>query len=403
MMKKNENMPLLVMIALIYTTICMETDIYVPAFPDMKEFFSTTANGIQLTLSINFIGICLGSLLFGPLSDSFGRQKIMRYGLMIFAISSWGCVIAHHFTPFLFCRFIQGVGAAIPMVVSFAMLLEKYNPDRVAQVCGGLNIFITAVMSFAPILGSFLNLYYGWHANFLLIASLATVSWVGSYWLIPETLPIEKRLVFSWGQMIKNYVTVLMSFPFMAASFVCYLLFAGLVMYASNLSLIFIEYLGVSKSSYGFYQASAPATFALFSLLSIWIIEYFGTQVTKYLGLIIACVGTAWLMMYAVIEPQPIFICAAMALFTAGITLAVPIYGMEAANVYPEMRGIATGMSNALRHIIVAAVVGIGGFIFDGSIRPVVLLIMGIMIITIPLALTLIARNKVSLKQAVSI
>ena len=74
-MFKRQSMALLVMVALVYTTVCMETDIYVPAFPDMKVFFGTTADAIQRVLSFNFIGICLGSLLFGPLSDAFGRKK----------------------------------------------------------------------------------------------------------------------------------------------------------------------------------------------------------------------------------------------------------------------------------------------------------------------------------------
>ena len=188
----------------------------------------------------------------------------------------------------------------------------------------------------------------------------------------------------------------------MAASSICYLLFAALIVFVANLSLIFIDYLGVSKASYGFYQASAPGAFALFSFLSIWIIGYFGTEKTKFAGLIIVSVGAILIMITASIPPMPLLICAAMTLFSAGITLAGPIYGMEAANVYPEMRGIATGMSNALRHVIVAAIVGIGSHSFNGSIKPVSVLIMSSTVIVVSLALALVNRNKPVLIKAES-
>ena len=195
-MKKYQDILLLAMIALMYTTVCMETDIYVPSFPDMKFFFSTTAEAIQRILSINFVGICLGSLLFGPLSDSFGRKSMLRAGLVLFSIASWGCLIFKNFELFLLCRFIQGIGAAAPMVITFAMLLETFEPKKVAQLCGGINLFITGVMAAAPILGSFLNIYFGWQANFFLIAVLATCSLLGSLFFIPETLLLQNRTQF---------------------------------------------------------------------------------------------------------------------------------------------------------------------------------------------------------------
>lgn len=390
------------MIALMYSTVCMETDIYVPAFPDMKLFFSTTAEAIQKILSVNFIGICLGSLLFGPLSDSFGRKRTLQLGLVVFSLASWGCLFFTNFDLFLLCRFIQGIGAAAPMVISFAMILEQYEAKKVAQLCGALNLFITGVMATAPVIGSYLNIYFGWQANFFVIAILATSSLFGSLWFIPETLSSKDRTSFSLMIIIKNYGIVLTSFRFIAASFICYLLFSGLVVFISNLSLIFIDYLGVPKASYGFYQASSPAAFALFSFLSIWIIGYFGTEKTKFFGLTAASIGAVLLMIAAATYPQPLLICTAMVIFSAGITLAAPIYGTESANVYPEMRGIATGMSNALRHVIVAGIVGIGSYFFNGSITPVAVLIVSSMIVVISLALTLIIKAKQSLVQAES-
>lgn len=374
-MKKITNFMLLSAIAVMYATVCMETDIYVPAFPDMKHFFSTSAEGIQQILSINFVGLCLGSLLLGPLSDSFGRIKILRGGLILFAFSSWCCCTVVHLNALLFWRLLQGMGAAAPMVITFAILLERFDSKKVAQLCGALNIFITGVTAAAPILGSFLNLHFGWQANFLVIAALATISLLASLFFVPETLPVKDRNKFSLWVVIKNYKTVLTSFQFMAGSFICYLMFACLILFIANLSIIFIEYLGVPKEVYPFYQASPLTAYALFSLCSIWLIGRFGIQKTKHSGVLILFIGMLLLIMATTMQQTPWLICAAMIVYTTGITFAAPLYGMEAANVFPQMRGIATGMSNALRHIIVASVIGIGSLSFDGSIKPVAYLI----------------------------
>lgn len=383
----------LIIVAVMYGTVCMETDIYVPAFPDMKSFFLVGSNTIQKILSYNFVGICFGSLLFGPLSDSYGRKRILLIGLVLFTVSSWCCCIINNFNGFAFCRFLQGMGAAAPMVITFAIFLEKYEPKKVAQICGAVNIYITGVMAAAPILGSYLNLNFGWKSNFIFIAILATISFVGSLLFITETLPKKDRTPFLISSTIKNYGSVLTSFPYMAGSFVCYLMFAGIMVFIANLSLIFIEYLGVSKSSYAFYQAAPSTAFALFSLLSIWIIGRFGTNKTKNSGVFIALLGTLLFVLTATLPPNPFLICAAMVVYAIGITLAAPIYGMESANVFPGMRGIAAGMSNALRYIIIASLVGVGSTAFDGSIKPVAILL-GISISFIALLAMLLLRIK---------
>lgn len=110
-------------------------------------------------------------------------------------------------------------------------------------------------------------------------------------------------------------------------------------------------------------------------------------------GVIISLISASLFMFTAIINSSPFLICAAMVVFTAGITLAGTIYGMESANVFPKMRGIATGMSNALRHVIVAGIVGVGSYGFNGSIMPVALLIMITSVLTVFLAIALVSKK----------
>lgn len=388
-MKKFPDLMLMVMVVLMFGTVCMETDIYIPAFPLMKVFFQISDQQIQGVLSYNFIGICLGSLLFGPLADSFGRQKILRFGLGLFAFSSWGCVLFNNFDLFIGCRFLQGLGAAAPMVTSFSILLDKYEPKKVSQLCGALNIFIAGGMAASPILGSVLILYFNWKANFLIIAALSTLTLIGSFFFIEETLPRTQWLKFSPQSIVKDYGRMLISFPYMAGVLICYLLFSGLMVFIANLSLIFIEHLGVSQEAYGFYQAMIMGTFALVSTFSIWMIGRHGPLKTKYTGIFFVFLGTCLLLLVSYYNPLPIMICSAMAVFTAGATLASTIYSVEAVNIFPNMRGIAAGLSNALRYIVISMVIGFSTLIFNGSILPIVWLIVVLFLIVLFLALGL--------------
>ncbi|MGB4190947.1 MAG: MFS transporter, partial [Rickettsiales bacterium] len=102
---------LLSMVVIIYILVCAEADIYVPAFPQMIKYFDVAENEIQLILSINFIGLFFSGLIAGPLSDSFGRRKVILAGLALLMVSSIILVMLDNFKLLLFWRFIQGIAA----------------------------------------------------------------------------------------------------------------------------------------------------------------------------------------------------------------------------------------------------------------------------------------------------
>jgi DHA1 family bicyclomycin/chloramphenicol resistance-like MFS transporter len=359
----------------------------------MKDFFGISDHQIQGVLSYNFLGIFLGSLLFGPLSDSFGRYGVLKWGLGLFAASSWGCVFLTDFNLFLGCRFIQGVGAAAPMVTAFAMLLDKYEPKKVAQLCSALNLFIAGGMAASPILGSVLILYFSWQANFLIIAILASLSFVGTLLFIKESLPECSWLPLSHKTILKDFGRMLGSVSFMGGNLICYLLFAGFMVFIANLSLIFIEHLGVSQESYGFYQATIMGTFAVVSTLGAWMIGKYGTTTTKYLGVLFSFIGVILICLVAFYNPVPALICGSMAIFTLGATLASVIYGVEAVNAFPHLRGIASGLSNALRHLVIGLVIAFSATTFDGSMRPIACMTAGLFVVVLFLVMVLRARD----------
>jgi DHA1 family bicyclomycin/chloramphenicol resistance-like MFS transporter len=199
---------LLTLVIIMYIALCAEADIYVPAFPQMIQSFGVQENQIQLILSINFAGLCIAGLAAGPLSDSYGRRKILLSGLLLFVIGSAGCVCATEFNTMLFWRLIQGIAASVPMVIGCAVIVDKYPQEKTSQLIGVLNSVISAAMAGAPIAGAWISQAFNWRANFIVILGLALISFVGTLLFIEETLPSIKRKSFNILSICKDYAKI---------------------------------------------------------------------------------------------------------------------------------------------------------------------------------------------------
>ncbi|MDP1614589.1 MAG: MFS transporter, partial [Methylococcales bacterium] len=252
---------LLTLVTLMYIAMCAEADMYVPAFPQMIQYFGVEENQIQLILSINFAGLCLAGMVVGPLSDSYGRRKVLLGELFFFSISSFGCAYANDFNSMLLWRLLQGIAASVPMVVGSATIVDKYSEEKAGQIVGLINSVIAASMAGAPIVGAWITQVFNWRTNFFVILGLAVVSFLGTGMFIEETLPQEKRKAFQGATICKNYLRLSKSLPFMLAMLIANFPFTAVVVYIANLSVIFVNHMGMSLEQFSYYQATTMGTF----------------------------------------------------------------------------------------------------------------------------------------------
>lgn len=371
------------MVIIMYICVCAETDIYVPAFPQMIKYFDIAENEIQLVLSINFLGLCLASLVAGPLSDSFGRRKVILCGLSLLMISSIILVNIDDFKILLFWRFIQGIAAAVPMVCSAAMFVDKYSGERASQLIGLVNAVITAAMAAAPVIGAYIVTAFDWRANFIVVMFLSVISFIGFLLLIEESIDTKSKRKFKLGSVLKDYYKV-----FSNTSFVCYVMmacfpFITIIVYITNLSVIFINHLGVSLENYSYYQASTMLSFVVFSLWSVRLIGKKGLEFTKNLGGILAFIGACGLFIVSMVdESSVIFICISMAILAAGGSMMAGTFGMKALSIFPEMNGTALAACTTIRLFLITVFVFISEIYFDGTIVPVSIIIISYAIFT---------------------
>ena len=373
---KVSNFILMALIILIYVTLCAEADIYIPAFPQMIDYFGIAENQIQLVLSVNFIGLGVASLIAGPLSDAYGRKKILLAGLLLFVLSSIGCVYTDSFEYMLFWRLIQGIAAAMPMIIGDALFFDKYSLDKASKLMSLLNSFISAAMAGAPIAGALLSDFFNWRANFIVILALGTISFLGVALFFDETLPLNKRKEFRLKSIFKSYLTILKNSTFLIYSIMACMGFSAILVCIANLSVIFVDHLGMSLEVSSYYQTSIITTFIAFSLLSIKMISRYGIDLTKDIGTILCAVGAASMICVSLIDyTSANFICLSIILIAAGSSIMCGTFMAKAMEIFPDMNGTALAITVAMKQALEACLVILSEIFFDGTIVPIAYLV----------------------------
>jgi MFS transporter, DHA1 family, multidrug resistance protein len=354
----------------------IETDIYTPSFPQMVNYFKTDGDTIQLLLSMNFLGLCISSLFFGPASDAYGRKKILCTGLGIFMLGSLGCAATDSLGLMIFFRFLQGIGCGAIVSAGLAGFFDIYPPERSSRLVSICNGTIGGMMALAPMLGNSISLHLGWRANFYLIAVLAIVTFISYLTLIKETLPPEKRSPLNFSTAFKNYGSILANFPFMAHTILWTLPFSVVMIFISNLSLIFVDYLNVPKELFGYYQAAIMGTFFAGSMSGAYLMKKIGLVGTKVLGNIfyIAGIGVLAIVTFSSIH-SPLLLIIAMSSASIGSALSCTIYlSFSMTYIDTSLKGSAMSLTQSLRLLLSSGLVWLAAIQFDGSTVPMTVL-----------------------------
>ena len=186
------------LMACLMAIVALSIDALLPALPDISASLGVTnTHDNQLLITMIFLGIGCGQLVFGPLSDSFGRKPIVYAGFMLFIVASIICLTTKRFEIMLFGRVLQGFGVAAPRTMSISMIRDSYHGDFMAKIVSIVVMVFILVPVIAPSLGQFLLYFYNWKAIIFvtLVFGLIVMVWFG--FRQEETLPKSRRIKFS--------------------------------------------------------------------------------------------------------------------------------------------------------------------------------------------------------------
>ncbi len=284
------------LMASLMSIVALSIDALLPAIPQIGNAFGVTnPNDNQMLITMIFLGLGFGQLIFGPLSDSFGRKPIVYVGFLVFTIASIICVTTKSFEMMILGRILQGIGLSSPRTLSIAIVRDSYSGDYMAKILSIVVMVFILVPVIAPTLGQFLINFYNWESIFYvnLIYGLLVILW---FWKRqPETLEKEKRIKFTSHQFIdgakefvkhKDAVAFTLISGFVTGSFMVYLstsqqifqeqynmadmfpyIFASLAIsigFATYLNSIFVVKYGMWRISY-----IATIAYAIISILYV--------------------------------------------------------------------------------------------------------------------------------------
>ena len=246
---------LLVVLGTLLGFASISTDLYLPALPRMAEALGAEQSALELTVSGYLVGFSAGQLLWGPISDRYGRRGPVAVGLVIFVLGAAGCALSTTAGQLILWRVVQALGASAGVVLARAMVRDLYSRDRAAHVLSTL----MTVMAVAPLVGPTVG------GQILRVADWPTIFWtlvaIGLATLlalttIPETLPRDRRTAEPMGQALAGYGGLLGNHRLMGYAAAGGFYFVGVFAYVAGTPFAFISYHGLSPQLYGLVFAA---------------------------------------------------------------------------------------------------------------------------------------------------
>ena len=351
-----------------------ETDLALPSFPDIARFFNVSEEMVERTMSLNFLGFCLASLIYGPLSEKYGRRPIILLGSFLFLIGGIGSAFAPSIQALLWSRFFQGLGAAASFVLVFTMISDVYKGNEAIAKIGTVNALMTAALAGAPMLGGVINAYFGWQACYQFIAIWTAVTLVLLYFFLPETS--EKKEI-RIRDVLQDYALLLRSKRFLLSSMIPNLFAGGYMAFISILPFLYRDELGISLRALSIHQAVIIGAFSIVNFNAGKITKKLGDQKAVTRGLFITCCSTFLLLIFSFfIKIPPAWITTPlMTLFSASCALCFAVIFSASMEVFPGKNAPASSLTMALRTLLIAMTVQLIGTLYTGSLFPAAFLV----------------------------
>ncbi len=246
-------------------------DMYLPAFPRIAADFTTTIEKVALSVSTYFLGFALGQIIYGPLLDRYGRKPPLYAGLLLYIIATIGCFASNGIESLLAVRFVQALGGCVASVAAMAMVRDFFPVHKSASVISLLVLILGASPLLAPTLGSFIVTGWGWRFVFIMLAAIAFIILVVTFFFLPEGHLPDKSISLKPAPIIRSFKDVLTNPLFYVFALAGSFSFSGLFVYVAHSPAIFMNHFQLSEKEYG----------AVFALLSVGFIG--GSQLNHIL------------------------------------------------------------------------------------------------------------------------
>ncbi|HSI56747.1 MAG TPA: multidrug effflux MFS transporter [Ideonella sp.] len=348
-------------------------DMYLPALPAIGASLQADIGAVQLSLTVFFIAIGAGQLLYGPVSDMLGRKLPLYFGLALFALASVGCALASDVQTLIALRFVQGLGAAAGMAIPRAIVRDLHTGTVAARLMSLLMLVFSISPILAPLAGSLAIAVSGWRSVFWAVALAAVAGMVLMATSLRETRPPAERVRASLGSAFRAYAALLRDRHYLGLVLTGAFAMAGFFTYLANSSFVMIDHYGLSPTMYSVAFGVNAAAFFAASQLNGTLGERFGlASVAK--GGVAACgtVMCAMLLYFLGGGDRLSVLIVLYFIATACMGLVIPTTAVLALEEHGANAGTASALMGTLQMLIGALVMALVGLFTDGTPLPMV-------------------------------
>ncbi|ENR0324295.1 multidrug effflux MFS transporter [Campylobacter upsaliensis] len=373
---------LIFILALMSSIAPLSTDMYLPALSQVKQSFETSEFLTQLSLASFFIAFALGQLIYGPLSDVFGRKIPALVGIFLFMLSSLFCVIIDNIYVFIILRFFEALGGCAGVVIARAIVNDLFELKEAASIFALMMVFSALAPMLSPSFGGFLIEYFSWHSIFATLFGLGILLFLLIFFALKESAPHLKRQKFSHKETLKSYRFVLKDKSFILYVSCASLVLAAMFAYITGSSFVFINFFGLSERDFGLLFGLNALGFVIFANINAKMVRKIDSEKILFYALIIMLISTLILFVNSLIEPN-------FWLFELSIFTSIALLGFIAPNTttlamarFKDHSGTASAVLGTSQF----ALAGVISFIVSavGANTPVILAL--IMLICVVLA-----------------
>lgn len=342
------------------------TDFYLPALPDITAHLQVSTSATQLTLTASLVGLGLGQLVFGPLSDRMGRKVPLLASLIIFILASIGCAIATNMSGLMAARFIQGLAGAGGAVLSRAIARDCYSGQELTQFFALLMAINGVAPIAAPVLGGLQLAITGWQGLFVTLALVGLVMLVVVTTKLAESYPPQRRQK-KQSNMVASFIAVMRDRRFMGLCLVQGFMLAGLFAYIGASSYVFQSYWQLTPQQYSYLFALNGAGLIVFSLGTVKLSGRWGEKPVLMGALVLSVLAAATLLSCGAVGAPLVAIVPVLFVAVSINSAVCTLAGAMAMQTQEQHSGTASAFLGTLMFLmggVSAPLTGIGGTSF---------------------------------------
>lgn len=352
----------------------LSNNIYLPSLPAMSQVLGVPVTAVMMTISAFFVGFGVGQMIYGSLSDRYGRRPVLIGGLVTYTLASLICALAPDIDTLIAARLAQGLAAAAAQVLARAIVRDLYTPVRAARIMSIMSAVFAVVPGFAPVLGGVLEAAFGWRATFVTLTLIGALVSIAAWRGLGESLREKDPRALDAGTLARNYGAILRNPIFLGYTFSFAGIFAGMFSFHGGSSFVFINIFGFGPEAYGLFFMTVVMGYFIGSVISARITMRTGYAQMVAMGAMVAILGGGTMLALTLIGHHGWWVIVGpQFIFMIGTGMIMPNAIAGALAPFPDKAGAASALFGFIQQMTGATVALLIGLAADGTELPMVM------------------------------